>query len=388
MGFRYAVLGAGRQGVAAAYDLARFGDAEQVLIVDVSREAAEFGARRVNRLVGREVAVGAHGDVARPEGLGSLLSGVDAAISAVPYRYNLALTRLAIQMGFHLCDLGGNTEVTMSQLALDEEARRAGVSIVPDCGMGPGLNVSLGVYAMSLLDEPQDLYIYDGGLPLHPVPPWNYVLTFNIGGLTNEYAGRAYFLRDGRVVEVLGLSEVEEVEIPGVGVLEAAVTTGGLSTMAWTFEGKLRTLENKTLRYPGHWAQMQAYAQLGLLDLEPVRVGDVTVIPREVFHALLEPKIADPDAKDVCVIYVRCVGLKDGRQAEAIVHLVDRYDEATEFRAMERLTGWHASIVAILAARGVVPQGAVPVERAVSGERIAAEARQRGLDVRSEVRYR
>ncbi|MDH7489349.1 MAG: saccharopine dehydrogenase C-terminal domain-containing protein, partial [Anaerolineae bacterium] len=302
MAFRYAVLGAGRQGVAAAYDLARFGEAEQVLLVDARAEAAEAGANRVNRLVGREVAVGVQGDVAQPERLGRLVSGVDAAISAVPYRYNLGLTHLAIQERFHLCDLGGNTGVTMSQLALDEDARPAGVSVVPDCGMGPGLNVSLGVYAMSLLDEAQDLYIYDGGLPLRPVPPWNYVLTFNIGGLTNEYAGNAHFLRNGRVAEVPGLSEVEEVEIPDVGTLEAAVTTGGLSTMAWTFEGKLRTLENKTLRYPGHWALMQAYAQLGLLDLEPIRVGEVTVVPREVFHALLEPKINDPEARDICII--------------------------------------------------------------------------------------
>ncbi|MGB9593822.1 MAG: saccharopine dehydrogenase family protein [Anaerolineae bacterium] len=284
--------------------------------------------------------------------------------------------------------LGGNTEVTLAQLALDAEARRAGVSVVPDCGMGPGLNVSLGVYAMSLLDEPQDLYIYDGGLPLRPRPPWNYVLTFNIGGLTNEYAGNAHFLRNGRVTEVPGLSEVEEVEIPGVGTLEAAVTTGGLSTMAWTFEGRLRTLENKTLRYPGHWALMQAYAQLGLLDLEPIRVGEVAVVPREVFHALLEPKITDPEAQDVCIIYVRCKGIKAGSPAEAVVSLVDRYDEATGFRAMERLTGWHASIVATLAARGVVPRGAVPVERAAPGDVIVAEARSRGLEVQSEVRQR
>lgn len=386
MSFRYAVLGAGRQGVAAAYDLARFGDAEQVLLVDARLEAAEVGAARVNRLVGREVAVGVYGDVARPEHLAPLLNGVDAAVSAVPYRYNLALTRLAIQLGFHLCDLGGNTNVTMSQLALSDEARRAGVSVIPDCGMGPGLNVSLGLYALSLVDEPQDLHIYDGGLPLHPVPPWNYVLTFNIAGLTNEYAGYAHFLRDGRVMEVPSLSEVEAVEIPGVGVLEAAVTTGGLSTMAWTFEGKLRTLENKTLRYPGHWALLQAYAQLGLLDTEPIRVGELTVVPRDVFHALLEPRITDPEAKDICIIYVRCKGVKAGSPAEAVVSLVDRYDEATGFRAMERLTGWHASIMTILAARGSVPRGAVPVERAAPGDVVVGEARLRGLEVRSEVR--
>lgn len=386
MGFRYAVVGAGRQGVAAAYDLARFGDAEQVLVVDVSRDAADAGARRVNQLLGVEVAVGAEGDAARPEDLKPVLLGADAVVSAVPYRYNLGLTRLAVDAGFHLCDLGGNTEIARRQLALGDDAVRAGVSIVPDCGMGPGLNISLGVYAMSLLDEPQEVYIYDGGLPLHPTPPWNYMLTFNIGGLTNEYAGHAYFLRGGRVVQVRGLSEVEQVEVPGVGPLEAAVTTGGLSTMAWTFEGRLRTLENKTLRYPGHWAQMQAYAQLGLLDLEPIRVGDAMVIPREVFHALLEPKITDPEARDICIVYIRCTGTKAGAPAEAVVSLVDRYDEVTGFRAMERLTGWHASIMAILAARGVVPRGAVPVELAAPGDVIVEEARLRGLEVRSEVR--
>ncbi len=95
-----------------------------------------------------------------------MLAGVDAVVSTVPYRYNLGLTRLAVGAGFHLCDLGGNTEVARQQLALGEDAERAGVSIVPDCGMRPGLNVSLGVYAMSLLDEPQDVYIYDDGVDI------------------------------------------------------------------------------------------------------------------------------------------------------------------------------------------------------------------------------
>ena len=101
-----------------------------------------------------------------------------------------------------MCDFGGNTAVVRSQLARDAAARRAGVSIVPDCGMGPGLNVSLATYVMSLLDQPREVLIWDGGLPQRPEPPWNYAMTFNIGGLTNEYDGHAYFLRDGKVVEV------------------------------------------------------------------------------------------------------------------------------------------------------------------------------------------
>ena len=388
MAFRYAVVGAGRQGVAAAYDMARFGDADEVLLVDVHQELARVGARRVNELICSEIAVPRRGDVRNPRELARVLDGVDAILSAVPYRLNLALTDMAIRERFHMCDLGGNTEVTRAQLARSADAEAAGVCIVPDCGMGPGLNISVALYAMSLLDEPEDVYIYDGGLPQNPTPPWNYALTFHIGGLTNEYAGEAPFLRKGQVVQVPGLSEVETVEVPSLGSLEAAVTTGGLSTMPWTFEGKLRTLENKTLRYPGHWAQMQAYAQLGLLDLEPVLVRDVRVAPRDVFHALLEPRITQPGVRDVCVIYVRCVGRKGGRPAEAVVSLVDHYDDGTGFRAMERLTGWHASIVAILAAHGRIPKGAIPIELALPGDVAAAEAQKRGFEIQTEVRVR
>jgi lysine 6-dehydrogenase len=388
MAFRYAVVGAGRQGVAAAYDLARFGDADEVLLVDVHEELARIGARRVNTLIGEQVAAPRRGDVRNPQELASVLDGVDAIVSAVPYRFNLALTDMAIRGQFHMCDLGGNTDVTRDQIARSVDVEAAGISIVPDCGMGPGMNISLAVYAMSLLDEPEDVHIYDGGLPQHPTPPWNYALTFHIGGLTNEYAGEAAFLRNGLVVHVPGLSEVEMVDVPSVGSLEAAVTTGGLSTMPWTFAGKLRTLENKTLRYPGHWAQMQAYAQLGLLEMEPVRAGDVQVVPRQLFHALLEPRITQPDVRDVCILYVRGTGRKGGRPAEAVVSLVDHYDDDTGFRAMERLTGWHASIVAILAAHGRIPKGVIPIELALPGDVAVAEARKRGFDIRVEVRER
>lgn len=388
MGLRYAVIGAGRQGVAAAYDMMRFGDADAVLLIDVHEELARAGARRLNNLLGCEIAESARGDVRNRAEMARLLEGVDAFLSAVPYPFNPSLTEIAIEVGASMCDLGGNTDVTRQQLAQDADAKAAGVSIVPDCGMGPGMNISLAVYAMSLLDEAEEVYIYDGGLPQNPEPPWNYALTFHIGGLTNEYAGEAFFLRDGKVVAVPGLTEVEAMEVPPLGRLEAAVTTGGLSTMPWTFEGTLKVLENKTLRYPGHWAQMQAYAQLGLLDMEPVRVRDVQVVPRDVLHALLEPKITRPDIRDVCLIYVRCMGSKGGSAAVSEVRLVDYYDQATGFRAMERLTGWHASIVAILAARGDIARGAVPVELALPGDVAVREARKRGMSIQEEVRVK
>ena len=148
------------------------------------------------------------------------------------------------------------------------------MTIVPDCGMGPGLNISLATYVMELVEKPEEVLIWDGGLPQDPQEPWNYVSTFNLGGLTNEYDGNAFFLRDGQVTPVPCFSGYEVLEFPApLGRLEAFVTSGGLSTSPWTFEGRLKRLENKTLRYPGHVAQFKAFSDLGLLGLDPIDVG-------------------------------------------------------------------------------------------------------------------
>jgi lysine 6-dehydrogenase len=383
---KYVVIGAGRQGVAAAYDLAVFGGADQIQLLDIDKDTAEGGAARLNRLLGADVAKGAAVDAGNVVAVRPYLDGAKGCISSVHFTFNLALTRLAIEKGVHLTDFGGNTGVVRQQLELDGEARAAGVSVVPDCGMGPGLNISLGTYVMSLLEEPKEVLIWDGGLPQNPQPPWNYACAFALGGLTNEYDGDAYFLREGQVTPVPCFSGYELLEFPEpIGRLEAFVTSGGLSTAPWTFEGKLVRLENKTLRYPGHVAQFKTFADLGLLGLEPVDVGGRKVVPRDVFHALLAPRIQCEDFKDVCVMRVKGVGLTKGRPAEAVVELVDRYDERTGFTAMQRLTGWHASIMLIAAVNRQVRPGVVSVEQALPGKSIVDESRRRGFNIQDRV---
>ena len=385
MGFRYAVLGAGRQGTAGAYDLAMNGKADAIVLADVDRKAAKVAATRVNDLAVTTVAEPAKVDVTKADSVLRVLRGVDVLVSAVPYAYNLALARLAVKAKASMVDLGGHTRTTQKELALHRHAGKAGIVIVPDCGMGPGANVTLAVYAMGLLDRARDVRVYDGGLPASPRPPWNYEMLFHFDGLVNEYTGVATFLRDGERIEVPALTEPETVNVLPLGQLEALVTSGGLSTMPWTFERKLRTLENKTLRYPGHWAQIRAFADLGLFSERPIRVGRRTVAPRDVFRALFEPATSVREPRDVAVIRVVCRGEKRGRAAEAIVELIDRYDARTGFRAMERVTGWHASIVATMIAKGQIPPGAHPVETGVPAKRFVQEARRRGLDVTTRV---
>jgi len=385
MGFVYAVLGGGRQGTAAAYDMAKFGDAARVLIADVSLEVAQKAASRVNKLIGKEIAEAHQMDVTNHDQLKVFLDGVDSFLSAVPYWNNPAITRVAIEAQACMTDLGGNTDLVREQMQLSPQAMSAGIAIVPDCGQVPGMGTSLTVYAMSLLDETEEVTFWDGGNPLHPQPPFNYILTFNIAGLTNEYYGVAHFIREGKRVQVPTFKDedYEIVEFPEpIGKMEAFVAGGGTSTMPWSFEGKLKTLWNKTLRWPGHFAEWKAYMQAGLLETAPVEVQGVKVAPRDVLHTLLDPRIrAKPGEPDLVIVRVLAKGKKDGCTAQVLLDLIDRYDEVTGFTAMERTTGWDGSIKAIMNAHGVTPRGVNPAEIAVPGLQYAAELRKRGFSL-------
>jgi lysine 6-dehydrogenase len=290
-----------------------------------------------------------------------------------------------------MCDLGGNTDLVLEQMKLDEAAKEAGVAVIPDCGQVPGMGTSLAVYAMSKLDRTNHVFMWDGGNDQHPKPPFNYICTFNIAGLTNEYYGEAIFLRNGKITRVptFQIDDYEEIEFPEpIGLMEAFVAGGGTSTAPWTFEGKVQTYQNKTLRWKGHFDQWKAIIDMGLLDLEPVNIDGVDVVPRDVFHACVGPKItATEEDRDLVIVRVKAVGEKAGKTAEALVQVIDYHDEATGFTAMERTTGWHGAIVAIMNARGQTPRGVKPVESGVPAQLFVDEMRKRGLSMTEEITY-
>jgi lysine 6-dehydrogenase len=394
--YRYAVLGAGRQGTAAAYDMACCGQARSVVIGDYDLAVAQASAERVNRVLAKTggpagLVSAAQVDARDHAALVKFLGEVDSFLSAVPFGFNLGVAKAAIAARANMCDLGGNTHLVREQLNLTREAEAAGISLIPDCGQVPGMGTTLMAYALSLLDEPDGVSMWDGGIPQHPEEPWNYQLTFHINGLSNEYFGTTMFLRDGRLTEIkcFDPAEYELIKIPPFGTLEAFATAGGTSTAPWTYLGKLKTYQNKTLRYPGHAAQWKAFSDAGLLELEPVEVNGCRVVPREVLHAVLEPKIiAPPNFRDAVIIRTLATGQTRGQAAEAQVDLVDYYDEQTGFTAMERTTGWDGAIVAEMMARGETPRGAVPVELAVDSAKFAHELRQRGFELKEEVRLK
>jgi len=389
MAFDYAVLGAGRQGTAAAYDLARHGEAGQLLIADLDLTQAQRAAGRVNDLLGDDAASAAALDVRDEGAVAKFLRGFTACVSAVPYHFNLGIARAAIAAGTSLTDLGGKTSIVFDELALDEQARSAKVSIVPDCGMVPGLGTSVCIAAMEMVERPLDVFLWDGGLPQNPRPPWNYILTFHFEGLINEYFGTTEFLREGKLIEVPCFEELENVDFPApIGTLEAFTTSGGTSSAPRSFLGRLRTYQNKTLRYPGHCAQWKTLRDAGLFGEQPVGSdGTDRVRPRDMLRDLMDAQLRPrPGEKDVCILRAKAVGESAGKRVEAVVDLFDYHDEVTGFTAMERTTGWHASLMAIFAARGEIARGAVPVERAVAGKLVLEECRKRGMKVTQAVR--
>lgn len=383
MSIRYAIFGAGRQGIASAFELAVHGDASVIILLDRDEDVAVSAADRVNRITESRTALGRRIDVQDQEALEEVLEDTDGCISAVPYYHNLEITKTAIRTKTHMTDMGGNEQVVRDQLGLSEEAKKAGISIIPDCGMGPGMTGSLAAYGISLMDEARDVYIWDGGLPQHPHPPWSFLLTFHINGLTNEYDGEATFIRDGHVIKLSTFSEYELVDFPPFGTLEAFVTSGGTSSAVMTYKGKLRTYQNKTLRYPDHFEQFRAYKLLGLFDMEPISLEGNEIIPRDFFHVLLEPKIKAPENyRDICLIRVIVRGLKEGKPYEFIGELVDKYDEKTGFSSMQRLTGWHTAIMLEMATQGRAQKGVHGLETAVAPAEFISEVKNRGIEIK------
>ena len=379
---KFCVLGGGRQGTAIAYDLLKFGNQSQVIIADVDLKQAEGSTARNKSLLDTDKLLAVQVDVNDQKQMLDLLQDVDVLISAVPYHLNTKVTDFAIQSSTSMVDLGGHTGIVQAQLNRSHEAIEKGITIVPDCGMGPGMNVTMALLAMEQLDTPEHVRIWDGGLPLNPVEPWNYASFFNINGLTNEYDGDAFFIQDGKVTQVPCFEDVEVLSFGGgIGDLEAAVTSGGLSTMPWTFQGKLKTLENKTLRYFGHWDQMIAFRQLGLFDLTPMEFNEIKIIPREFYHQLLEPKLNVNPKEDVCIMRTEAVGEKDGIPTKVVVETLEYFDEKTGFYAMEKWTGWHASIMAIRIGNKELNPGAISVENAMSGAYFLLEGEKRGYKI-------
>jgi len=383
MGFRYLVIGSGMQGTAGGYALAHWGEADNVIMADLHMDQAEKAADQINSLTGKAIAHPAQVNVKDHGALLSLMQESQAIFSATSYEFNLAITEAAIEAGCHMVDLGGNTPMVFSQLKLSEWAQEKDVSVIPDCGLAPGLGNTFASYGISQLDTCEEVQIRCGGLPQNPKPPLGYKLVFSIKGLTNEYFGKAWVIEDGEVAEVDTFDSLETLEFPKpIGKCEAFTTTGGSSTCPWTFKGKVKTFVYKTVRYPGHYEKFKVMMDLGLLDPEPVEIDGKKVAPRDVFHKVVPSRIAFPEDRDLVVLRTTCKGIKDGKPKTLGFEVIDFFDEKTGFSAMERMTAYPAALVLILSAQGKNEKGVTPLEKALNNELYMKQLPSLGIAVK------
>ena len=377
---RMLVLGAGLQGSACAYDLLQNPEVKEVRLADHhTGHLAQFLAPYSGeRLIFTTL------DVRDKEAVLALMRQSDAAMSAIPYYFNFELAAIAVDAGIHFSDLGGNTEIVFKQKTLDAAAKKKRITIIPDCGLAPGMVNILAEHAIRQLDAVETVRIFVGGLPQRPEPPLNYQIVYSLEGVLDYYTTLSSVLRKGKLTHVKALSEIEAVNFGGsLGELEGFHTAGGLSTMAFRYEGTIPTMEYKTLRYPGHARIMEAIRELGLLDLNPVDVKGIKVVPRDLVVATMGPRLTKPNAHDLVALRVYAEGTKDGKPKRIGWEMVDYYDEENGISAMERSTGYSLSITGQMQARGEIGKaGVFTPDEAVPAEKYIRELAARGVMIR------
>lgn len=373
------VLGAGRMGHGAAYDLAHNSPSvESITVADFDLTTAEGIATRV----GTSKITTRCADASNYREMVDLFRGHDSVISCVNYWYNVELSKAAIETGTNFCDLGGNNYIVDDQLALDDQAKTAGISIIPDCGLAPGMVSVLAMHGARRFDEIEEIHIRVGGLPQDPVPPLDYQLVFSVEGLINEYIEVARVIRDGQIETVESMTEIESLSFEGFPPLEAFQTSGGTSTLPESFLGKIRELDYKTIRYAGHCEKFKAMIDLGLCSSDAISVDGADVKPRRVFGELLQ-KHLPADGPDYVLVRLDFVGKSNGESKSLRYDIVDKLDEQTGLSAMMRTTAFPASIIAQMMASGdVLVKGATPQEKAIDPEKFVAELDRRNIKIR------
>ena len=375
---RILVLGAGLQGSACAFDLLRTTDAAVTLADARPARLPRFldHADR-NRLSVMSLDAKDHRAVAQA------MEGHDAALSALPYYLNVDMARLAIDVGLHFADLGGNTEMVRRQQRLDSAAANKGLSIMPDCGLAPGMVNILAAEGIRRFDSVETVKLYVGGLPQHPEPPLGYAIVYSLEGVLDYYTTPSWIVRGGKPITIEALSEIETVAFPDpVGDLEAFHTAGGISTMPWVFEGKVPVMEYKTLRYPGHADKMWTIRELGLLSTEPVAVDGARVRPRDLFISIVDPKLRRPDVRDLVALKVTVTGRRGGTAGAVTFQLLDYYDVEHGVSAMMRTTGYSLSVTGQLQVAGKVTRlGVTTAWEGIPFEPYVSALQERGVRI-------
>ncbi len=384
---KVAVLGSGLMGSCIAVDLLQSNEVSNVTVVDTSEERLKmvqlraskqpavpgYSARTDNK---DKLETKVFDIVKNEEEFKRFLTGFDLGVGALPHGIAEYAVLSALDSKIDFVDLIYSWRYQDGS-AIDSKAKRAGITIIPACGLAPGLTNILAKYGADQMEEVDRVKILVGGIPEVPKPPLNYRIVFAIESVLEEYVRDALIVRDGRRITLPALSEVEELSFADLPDQKfEAFMTDGLSTLPETLK-KARSMEEKTIRWKGHAEQIALLFDLGLFSERPInlkRSSSGRVSPRALLATLLEKKLAMHQGdRDMTLLRVDVQGRKRRGDKATRVHefeMVDRFDNSTQTTSMARTTGYPCSVVAQMILEGKITEtGFLPPELAIRDER-------------------
>lgn len=333
------VLGCGLVGGLIAKDLAKDKDF-QVTVADIDEKKLDELTKGAN-IRGIKV------DLSSSEAIRKIVADKDIVIGAVPGFLGFNMLRSVIEAGKNIVDISFMPEDVLS---LDELAKKKGVTAVVDMGVAPGLSHMIVGYADSLLDETESATILVGGLPIIREWPYEYKIVFSPKDVIEEYLRPARLIEGGKIVEKPALSDLELVNLPKIGTLEA-FNTDGLRSLLYTI--KIPSMKEKTLRYPGYAEKMRMLRETGFFSDIPIEIGGVKVKPLDLTSKLLFSKWElKENEEELTVMRIIVQGKKEEKRLFYTYDLLDYYDKKEKVTSMSRTTGFPCAIMARLVAQG------------------------------------
>ena len=359
---RVGVFGSGLMGSTIARDLVKSKDVERVVVFDANRKQL----KALSRLEpSAKLSVRLH-DVRHRSKTVKILRQFDVGVGALPHGLSDHTIESAIQAGVSFVDLifGWRFE----EHAVNHAARRKGITIIPACGLAPGLTNILAKTAADRMDRVDEVHIKVGGIPEHPKPPLNYRVVFSFNAVLEEYSRKAKIIRNGRMAVVDSLSGLEWVDFPPpIGRCECFYTDG-LSTLIRTLR-HVREMDEKTIRWPGHVSQIKTLIECGLLETEPIKLDGMVIVPREFLSKILSDRLQLDKERDLTLVRVDVIGKEAGERTHCRYDMIDHYDNKQKITSMGRTTAFPCSIATQLLGRGEISiKGLVPPELVFKGE--------------------
>jgi len=377
---RVVVFGSGLMGHTVARDLVKSKSVDEVTVCDVDRNRLQY-LTRVER--SSKLSVKVH-DVRRKDETVRLMRNYDVGVGALPHAFSEYTILSTIRAGVDFVDLIFGWR--FGRTGIDSAAKKKGITIIPACGLAPGLSNILVMAGAEQLDVVEEVHIKVGGIPEKPKPPLNYRIVFSFEAVLEEYLRDARIIKHGRIIDVPALSGVEALSFPHpIGRCECFYTDG-LSTLIQTMRN-VREMDEKTIRWPGHVDQLRTLIECGLLDTAPVEFNETSIVPRKFVSRLLSDKLMLGNDRDLTLLRIDVMGNKEKRQVHRRYEMIDHYDAKHRTTSMARTTAFPCSIAAQLLGSGrVATKGVCPPELAFKNELrndFLGYLKQRGLRITS-----